>query len=172
MLKRKEKESVVEGLLESLKNAKSVVFADYKGLSAEDVTVLRKKLLAEKTTYGVYKKSLVQIALNKLKITADVKTNKGPLALAVSPEDEILPAKSVYEFAKKNENLKITGGILEGRFLSAEEMEGLAQLPGKEALIARAVGSIKAPISNFVGVLNGTLRGLVVVLKAVGEKKA
>jgi large subunit ribosomal protein L10 len=172
MLKRKEKEAVVENLLEVIKNAKSIVFADYKGLLAEDVASLRKKLFAEKTTYGVYKKSLVQIALNQLKIEADVKTHKGPLALASSQEEEVLPAKSVYEFSQKNENLKITGGILEGHYLSALEMESLAKLPSKEELIARAVGSIRAPISNFVGVLSGTLRSLVTVLKAVEEKKA
>ena len=172
MLRRKDKEQIVKKITDEFKQAKSVVFTDYKGLSANEVTELRKKLRAEDVSYQVVKKSLIQIALNNLKVTADIKNYEGPVAVAVSEKDEVMPAKLVAETAKKNENLKMVGGVLENKFLDEAEIKALSLLPGKDELIAKAVGSISAPVRNFVGVLGGVTRQLVYVLKAIEEKKA
>ena len=171
MLKRKDKELVVKKTAQDLAGAKSVVLTNYKGLTANKMRELRRKLQAEGASYEVLKKSLVQIAFDEVKIDADIKSRKGPLALAISKEDEIIPAKIVASFAKENESLKIVGGVLENNYLSKEEMIALAKLTSKEELIAQAIGSIKAPINNFAGVLGGIIRQLVYVLKAVEEQK-
>lgn len=174
MLKRKDKEKIVERLSTELEKAKLVVFADYKGVPSSSINALRKELRKENIKYEVLKKNLVQIALDNIKIKVDIGKHKGPLALAVSNDDEVLPAKIIRSFAQKEKEdvLKMVGGILEKEYLSEEAINALSKLPGKEELIAKAVGSIKAPLSNFVGVLGGTVRQLIYVLKAVGDKKA
>lgn len=114
----------------------------------------------------------MKIALDKSDFK-DVKLEKqsGPLAVAFGYEDEVAPAKLCWQFAKKNKALEITGGILEKDILTKEEIENLAKLPGKDELIAKVVGSIGAPISGFVNVLAGNLRGLVGVLGAIKDQK-
>ena len=174
MLKRKDKEKIVKRLEDELKKVKLVVFTDYKGVTASSINELRKELFKEDASYEVLKKNLIQIALDNAKVKADVKSYKRPLALAISSSDEVAPAKIIASFSKKQEEdvLKMIGGVLEGKYLSEEEINALAELPGKEELIAKAVGSIKAPINNLAGVLSGVTRQLVYVLKATAEKKA
>jgi large subunit ribosomal protein L10 len=172
MLTRKDKELTVKRVTDALKRAKSVVFTDYKGLTANEVRDLRKKLQNEQASYEIIKKSLVQLALNNSEIKGDVKSRKGPLALSISEQDEIAPARIIASFAKEKENLEIVGGVLENKYLSDKEMLALAKLPGKEGLIAQVVGSLKAPSSNLVGVLKGSLRQFIYILKAIEKKSA
>ncbi|MEA3273377.1 MAG: 50S ribosomal protein L10 [Patescibacteria group bacterium] len=172
MLKRKDKEQVVKKMSQNLAEAKSVVLTDYKGLTANGMRELRQKLQAEGASYEVFKKSLVQIAFDEAKINADIKSRKGPLALAISEEDEIAPVKIVASFAKENESLEIVGGVLENNYLSKEEMIALSKLSSKEELIAQAIGSMKAPVNNFTGILGGIIRQLIYALKAIEEQKA
>lgn len=171
MLKRKDKKLVVKKTVQDLTEAKSVVLTDYKGVTANEMRELRRKLQAEGASYEVFKKSLVQIAFNEVKIDADIKSRKGPLALAISQGDEVIPAKIIASFAKENENLEIVGGVLENSYLSKEKMIALSKLPSKEELIAQAIDSIKAPVNNFTGVLGGIIRQLVYVLKAIEKQK-
>jgi len=172
MLRRKDKEKIVKELTDEFKEAKSVIFANYKGVSVNDINDIRKKLRANEISYGVFKKSLVKIALKNAEIEGEIPDNKAPMALAVSKGDEVLPAKLLEELAKDFEALDLEGGILEKRVIDKTQVKDLAKIPGREELIAKALGSIKAPISNFVGVLSGVPRQLVTVLKAVEEKKA
>ncbi|MBU2025776.1 MAG: 50S ribosomal protein L10 [Patescibacteria group bacterium] len=172
MLRRKDKEKIVQNLTDSLEQAKSVVFSDYTGMSANEIKDLRRALKKNKVQYGVFKKTLIQLALDKIRIKANIRDYQGPVSLAISKDDEIAPAKIIDNAAKANENLKMIGGILENKYLGEEEIIALAKLPEKDQLIAKAIGSIKAPISNFVSVLTNTSRQLVLVLKAIQEKKA
>jgi len=96
---------------------------------------------------------------------------EGQIAVAVSSGDEVEASKIIAKMAKVNENLKISGGILGKKILSREEVMALSKLPSKEELLAKLVGTLNAPVSGFVNVLAGNLRGLVQVLKSISEVK-
>ncbi|HFC36123.1 MAG TPA: 50S ribosomal protein L10 [Candidatus Moranbacteria bacterium] len=171
MLTREKKEEIVKRLTEELKNSKVVVFTDYRGIKANDINKLKKDLKKEGTNLQVIKKNLIELSLQNAKINVSVKDMEGQMAIVVSREDEVSPAKILTKFAKENENLKILGGILGEKELSEKDVKALAKLLSKEELRAKIVGSLKSPISGFVNTLSGNLRGLINVLKAIEEKK-
>lgn len=168
---KNQKKEIVKDLAEKLESSKAVVFSDFKGLSVKDMTDLRKELRAEGVDFKVIKKTLADIALRDAGIDLSVKKLEGQIAVAVSQNNEVAAAKIIAKAAKANENLKILGGILGTKSLNHEEVMALSKLPSKEELLAKFVGTINTPISGFVNVLAGNLRGLVQVLKAVGEGK-
>lgn len=167
---KQQKEELVKSLAEKLKNSKAVVFSDFKGLTVKGLTDLRKELRSADIEIKVLKKTLINIALKDAGIDADTRKMEGQIAIAISSGDEVAAAKIIAKAAKANENLKIVGGILGIKELSADEVNALAKLPSKEEMLAKLVGTINAPVSGFVNVLAGNLRGLVQVLKAVSEK--
>lgn len=170
---KEKKAEVLKGLDDRFGRAKSVYFADFRGLTVKDLHTLRGKLRDQNVEYVVAKKTLMKIAAknsNLPEIPDDVM--QGPVGAAFSYEDEIAAVKAMHEFAKKAENLKILGGLVEGRYVNKAEAIQLAQLPSKTELLAKLVGSMKAPISGFHGVLHGVMRGFVGVVNAYQEKKA
>ena len=171
MQTKDQKKNIVKDLAEIIKNSKSVVFSDFKGLKVKDMTDLRRELRKEESDMKVVKKTLINLALKDAGIEMDTKNFEGQIAIAISEKDEVAIAKIISKFAKANENLKIVGGILGTKTLAKEEIAALAKLPSKEELLAKLVGTINAPVSGFVNVLAGNLRGLVTVLKAVADKK-
>ena len=172
MQTRLQKEELVKSLAQKLKDSKAVVFSDFKGLAVKDMTVLRNELREKGIDFKVLKKTLISIALKDAGIEMDLKKMEGQIAIAVSQGDEVEAAKIIAKMAKVNENLKIAGGILGKKILSTEEVMALSKLPSKDELLAKLVGTLNAPVSGFVNVLAGNLRGLVQVLKAVSESKA
>lgn len=171
MQTRQQKEQLVKDLADKLKNSKATVFSDFKGLSVKDLTNLRKELREKGVDFQVLKKTLITIALRDAGIKMDARELSGQIAVAVSAGDEVEAAKIIAKAAKANENLKIVGGLLGQNVLSDKEVVALSKLPSKEELLAKLVGTINAPVSGFVNVLAGNLRGLVQVLKAVSEAK-
>lgn len=169
---RQQKEKTVKELADGLKRAKSVVFTSFSGLSVADSRDLRNKLRNEQVEFEVSKKTLLKKALSgrELEISA-IDELKGNIGVAFGLADEVAPAKIIAAFNKAHDQLKIEGGILENKFLSREKIKELALLPSKLELLAKLVGTIKAPISGFVNVMAGNLRGLVNVLNAIKEKK-
>ncbi len=167
------KEEVLQMLDEKFGKAKSVYFADFRGMTVKDLHTLRGKLREHNVEYVVAKKTLMKIAAKNNKyaeIPDDVM--QGPVGAAFCYEDEVAAVKAMHEFAKKVENLKILGGLLEGKYMNKAEAIQLAQLPSKKELLAKLVGTMKAPISGFHGVLHGVMRGFVGVVNAYQEKKA
>jgi len=115
---------------------------------------------------------LLDVAFSKSKIDGiKIREIEGEIATVFGYEDEVAPAKILDEFKKSHESVELMGGVLEDRFIDAEKVKALAKLPSKPELYAKIVGSLNAPISGFVNVLAGNLRGLVTVLKAIGDKK-
>jgi len=171
MQTKAQKSEIVKALAAKLKASKAVVFSDFKGLKVKDMTSLRKELKGEGVEFGVFKKTLMNLALKEAGLEMDIKKLEGQIALAISSGDEVAAAKIIAKAAKANENLKIVGGILGVKELSTEEVNALAKLPSKEELLGRLVGTLNAPASGFVNVLAGNLRGLVNVLKAVADAK-
>lgn len=167
-----QKKVVVNEIQESLKGAKSIVLADYRGLTVEQDTELRKALRDAGLSYKVVKNTLTKIAVDKLGLSDLDPFLKGPTAMAYSNEDEILTAKVMSKYASKFEKLNIKAGIVEGKLVDVNGVKALADLPSREELIAKMLGGFNAPVTGFVNVLNANIRGLVVALNAIAEKKA
>lgn len=172
MLTRSQKEEVVKDLTEKIKASKSIVFADYSGVKTNDINELKSRLKKEGTNLRVIKKKLVDLSLKNAKIEVDIKSLSGQLAITISDNDEVAPARVLSKFAKENENLKILGGVLGVKGMSAKEVNDLAKLPSKEEMLAKLVGTLNAPLTGLVNVLSGNTRGLVTVLKAIADSKA
>lgn len=171
MLNKDQKKEIVKKLTEDIKDSRAVVFFDFKGFKVKDATLLRKELRKAEANFRVFKKTLLKIALQKAGIEMDAKKLDGHVAVAISKTDEVVPAKIIAAFAKKNENLKITGGLLNLKEMGIEEVVALAKLPSKEELLAKLVGTINAPVSGFVNVLAVNMRNLVQVLKVIGDSR-
>lgn len=170
-MNRTEKQQAVKSFSEKMQKAKACVFADYRGLTVSQMTVLRRKLHAAKSSINVVKNRLAKHALKDLSIQGLDEYLKGPTAVAYSEIDQIMPAKVLVEFAKDNEKLKLKAGFMDGKVLSIAMLKELASLPSREILLARFLGTLNAPATNFVGVLAAIPRQLVTVLNALKEKK-
>lgn len=170
-----QKQDILASLTEKVKKSKSVVFAGFNAFGVKDNEALRAKLRAEKGEYYVAKKTLLNRAFKDSNIEGlNARGFDGKIAAIFSYEDEVAPAKILGEFRKdkeKADKIFFLGGILENKLISKEQVEALSQLPSKQELYAKLVGSINAPVSGFVNVLAGNLRNLVGVLKAISEKK-
>jgi len=163
-LTKQQKQKALEDLKDKIAKQKAMVLIGISGLQVKDMSDLRRKLKADDGNLKVAKKTLIEKALKENKLDFNKNDYKEELALAFGFKDEILPAKSVYEFGETNPNLKILGGFFENKFLETEKVIELAQLPGKEELLARLVGSISSPISGLVNALNYNLKGLLRIL--------
>ena len=172
-----QKQEILRTLEVKIKKAKSIVFTEFNSLGVKDNEELRNSLREADSEYMVVKKTLLNLAFEKEEVeNLDVKSFEGKIAAVFGYKDEVAPAKIVDEFQGKSEEnkekVKLVAGILENKFLNTEEVTALAKLPSKEELYAKIVGSLNAPISGFVNVMAGNIRGLVNVLKAIEEKKA
>ena len=167
-----QKKDIVSDILGKLSNAKGVVFADYRGLTVEQDTELRRTLRKSGVSYSVVKNTLTRIAVNEMGLNALDPFLKGPTSIAYSEEDPVSAAKIMNEYAGKYEKLQLKVGVVEGKIIDAQGIKKLASLPSKEVLIAQVLGGLNAPITGFVNVLNANIRGLVVALNAISEKKA
>ncbi len=166
------KKQVVADLTEKIKNSKSVVFVDYKGLTAAEVTELRCAFRKANVEYKVLKNTLVRKAFNELGITDFDSDLNGPTAVAFG-SDETGAAKIVIEAAKKyTDKITAKSAYVDGSRVDVQGVKALAAMPSKEELIAKMLGSMQSPVTKFAGVLSATLRSVVLALNAVAEKKA
>ena len=148
------KKAVVESLSTKIKEASSVVFVDYKGITVAQDTDLRKQFRDAGVEYTVVKNTLTRFAAKENGYDFDELLN-GTTAMACTTGDPISPARIVCEFAKKNKlPLAIKGGIVEGSVLSADQLSGFGELPSKNALVASVLGTFLAPISSLAFVLD------------------
>jgi large subunit ribosomal protein L10 len=166
-----EKEAVVEGIKEKLGKAQSVVLLDYRGLTVEEVTALRDQMRQAGIEYRVLKNTMMTRAADELGIKGAEELFKGPTAAAFGYKDPAAPAKILVDFIKKAKKTEIKGGMLEGKVVGTDQIKYLAELPSKEVLVAKLLGTLNAPITNFVGVLAGVPRALVCALSAIQEQK-
>jgi large subunit ribosomal protein L10 len=171
MSAREEKVQVVAELKERLSNSSSAIFVDYRGLTVEEATQLRKQLREAGVIYKVYKNTLIEIAARQLDMEGITPYLAGPTAIAFGVEDPVTPAKLLSESMNSLKKMEFKVGIVEGKIVDVEAIESLAKLPSKQELIAKMLGSINAPIANLVGVLSGPMRAFVYTLNAIKEKK-
>ena len=147
------KKVVVENLTGKIKEATSVVFVDYKGITVAQDTALRKQFREAEVEYGVVKNTLTRFAAKDAGYDFSEVLN-GTTAMASTTGDPIAPARIVCEFAKANKILEIKGGLIEGKVLSVDELKSFGDLPSKDALIAQVLGTFLAPISSLAVVLD------------------
>ncbi len=168
-----QKKQIVADLAEKMKTASSGVLVDYKGINVEDDTKLRAEMRKNNVEYAVIKNSLIRFAGKEVGFDAFDEVLHGTTAVAISMTDPVAPAKIISEYAKKDEKIfNIKAGFVDGKVIGVDEVKNLAELPSREVLIAKMLGSMQSPIAGFVNVLNGNLRGLAVALNAIAEQKA
>lgn len=159
---KEKKQDIVAKVADALKDAVSVVFVNFKGLSVADTSAMRKELKKDGVGYFVAKKSLVKRVLAENGYEGDMPDMAGELALAWSTTDATAAARGIYEAGKKHkESLNIRGGIFENRFLDAMGMNAIATIPPVPVLRGM-----------FVNVLNSPIQGFVIALDQIREKKA
>lgn len=167
---RQQKEQDLAELIDRIKSAKSAVLTDYSGTTVKNIDAFRRALSKEGVQSKVYKVSLLKKAYEANNIDASSLDNKLPVILSTSVEDEVAPARIIKSISKDVSTIKILSGVLDGQFAGQEQVMALADLPSKDQLRARLVGTINAPVSGFVNVLAGNIRGLINVLNAVAQK--
>lgn len=168
---RTEKAGLVEQLHAELAQTQAVFVTDYMGLTVEEITQLRGSLKGVGGKYQVVKNTLLRRASEGTSATGLDPLLEGPTAIAMAFKDPVSLAKALVDFAKKNEKLEIQGGVLGAQVLSLQDIKDLATMPSREVLLARALGSMNAPATNFVGVLAATVRQLLYALKAIEAQK-
>ena len=151
---RQLKEAKVVEIKEKLEKAQSVILASYQGLTVEEDTTLRKSLRSEGVEYKVYKNSLVILAAKELGIEGIEEYLEGPVSIAFGYEDATAPARILFDFAKTHKKLELKAGIVDSVIYNKEQVEKLATIPSKEVLIAKLLGSFKAPLSSFAYLIN------------------
>ncbi len=170
------KEKKVQVITERLKDAKSIVVIDYKGINIEEVNQLRDRMRKADVDYFVSKNTFIKIALNDLGVEDLNDKLEGPTAIAISKVDEVSPARELALFKKEvmadKEFPTFKAGYIDGKLVDIETLEKYAKLPSKEVLLTKILYGFNAPITNFVGVLNGIVRQVVTVVDAIAKKQA
>lgn len=168
---RPEKAAKVAELKELLTNSKCTILVDFCGLTVAQDTDFRRKMREAGVHYNVVKNTLLRIAAVEAGIEGLESSLEKNTAIAVAPEDPVAVAKIICDFAKENKALKIKVGVLDGKVINADDIKALAALPPREVLVAKILGSMNAPITGFVNVLQGTIRNVVYALDAVRKQK-
>lgn len=156
---RQEKEQQVAEIAQKLRDSKTTIITDYRGLDVAEVTELRKTLREAGIEYKVLKNTLVRRATAETNLSDADEFLKGPTAIAFGYDDVVAPAKILVDFAKKHNNLEIKAGVLEGRLVTDEEVKALAALPSREGLLSMLLSVLQAPMRNMA-----------LAVKAVAEK--
>ena len=168
---RPEKAAKVAEIKELLTSSKCTVLVDFCGLTVAQDTALRRKMREAGVTYIVVKNTLLRIAAQEAGIEGLEPVLEKNTAIAVAPEDPVAVAKIICDFAKENKALVVKAGVLDGKVIDDAAIKALAELPPKEVLVAKMLGSMNAPISGFVNVLQGTIRKVVYALDDIREQK-
>ena len=154
MAKIELKQPVVQEISENIKDAQSIVLVDYRGLTVEQDTRLRKELREAGITYKVYKNTMMNFAFKGTDCEPLLPYLEGPSAVAISTTDATAPARIICKFAKDASKLEVKGGIVEGIAYDAKGIAEIAKIPSREELLSKLLGSIQSPVSNFARVLN------------------
>jgi large subunit ribosomal protein L10 len=153
-----EKEQAVRDLSEQLKGARGVYLADFTGMSVEKASLLRRRCRESHVRFKVVKNTLLKRAMSANGVEALNEFMEGPTGVAYSTMDEVVPAKVLADFAKEFETLRIKAAIVEGKVLDAKEVKQLASLPGRDALLGMLLATMIAPLTQFLGAVDATLR--------------
>nr|MDD6336484.1 50S ribosomal protein L10 [bacterium] len=167
----RQKQETVEQIVTWMKEASSVVIVDYRGLTVAEVTALRAQFRQNGVVYRVLKNTLIKRAADQLGIEGLDECLNGPTAVAFGMEDPAAAAKIIRDFTAKAKKMEVKAGIVGTQVIDAKGVSALADLPSKDVLVAKLLGTLNMPISGLVGVLSGPARALVCALEAVRKQK-
>jgi large subunit ribosomal protein L10 len=171
-LKREEKEDLVADMAGRLQRTQAAYLVDYQGLTVEIMSALRKELRKNKAELQVVKNRLLKLACKDTGTAIMKEHFVGPCALAISYDDAVAPAKVLVEHEKKYEHLKLKAGQIGGKLLGLEDIRRVANLPGREVLLAQALSAMQAVPGSLVRVLHAVMADFLNVLKAIESKKS
>ena len=154
MAKVELKKPVIDEISEVVKDAQGLVLVDYRGLTVEQDTALRRQLREAGITYKVYKNTMMNFAFKGTDLEALAPHLEGPSAIAVSKEDATAPARVIVKFAKEAPKLELKAGVVEGVYYDAKGIGEIAKIPGREELLSRLLGSLQSPVANLARVLD------------------
>lgn len=154
MAKIELKQPVVQEISDHIKDAQSVVLVDYRGLTVDEDTQLRKQLREAGVVYKVYKNTLMNFAFKGTDFESMCGMLEGPSAIAISKSDATAPARILAKFSKTAPALELKAGVVEGTFYDSDGIKVIASIPSREELLSKFLGSIQSPITNFARVLN------------------
>jgi large subunit ribosomal protein L10 len=166
------KTKAIGELKESLGKAGDFIFTDYRGLTVEQITALRKQLRTKEVKYKVIKNNFARIAFEQLSMPDVSSYLVGPTAVAITPKDANEVAKILYEFTKEAPVLQIKGSLVNGSVYNAVQTEAFSKLPGRLELISMLMSVMNAPARNLAAALNDIPSRLVRTIKAIADKKA
>ncbi|MBE5941553.1 MAG: 50S ribosomal protein L10 [Lachnospiraceae bacterium] len=153
MAKIELKQPIVEEIKANLDGAQTAVIVDYRGLTVEQDTRLRKEMREAGVIYKVYKNTMVRFAIDGTEFEALKDDLEGPNAIAISKDDATAPARILAKFAKDAPALEIKSGIVEGTYYDANGIKAISSIPSREELLSKLLGSLQSPIANFARVL-------------------
>ncbi len=165
------KSEKIDAIKSKVEKAQVAVITEYKGYTVEEITKLRRALQKEGGDYMVTKNTLTKVAIKGTEYEAMADLMKGPIAIAFGYEDQVSPAKIVSNFIKTSKKGEILGAVLDGNLLSADEAKALANLPSKEELYAKMLGSINSPATGITLGINAVMASLTRAMAAVRDQK-
>ena len=172
-MKRSEKEQIIAEVTEKIQRAKGMYFADFTGITVEEVNDLRREFRKANIDYRVVKNTLVRKALKSVTgYDSVIDKIVAPTSIAFGYDDPVAPAKIMKKFREKNEKLKVKICIVEKQVFEGGQLDQIAKLPSRSEVIAGILGSIQSPISGVVGAIGAVMRDLVNVIDAIEKKKA
>jgi large subunit ribosomal protein L10 len=175
-MNRTEKTELAQTLKDKFSKAQVAIFADYKGLTATQADDLRRLLRATETEVKVLKNNIARLVTKGGEMGDQAKSLMdevvGPTLVAFAFGDPAAAAKVIHKFSKDNEALRLKDSLMGQKRIAATGIEELASLPSREVMLAKLLGTLNAPVTNFVGVLAAVPRSLVTVLSAIEKKKA
>ena len=151
------KKKAVEEIKGKFDGAKSAILVNYRGLNVEETTELRKNFREAGVLYKVYKNNLVKLAIKGTEFEQLTQDLTGPNAIAFGYDDPVTPAKIVKVFSKSHKSIELKTGIVEGTYYGQEKIIEIAEIPSREELLAKLLGSFQAPMSNFVYLLSNII---------------
>ena len=154
MAKVEQKQPIIKEISDYLNGATSAVLVNYRGLTVDQDTKLRKQLREAGIVYKVYKNTMINFAVKDTEFAELAQLLEGPTAIAISKDDATAPARLIAQFAKTAPVLEMKAGVVEGTFYGAEEIQAIAEIPSREVLLSRLFGSMQSPIANLARVLN------------------
>ncbi len=165
------KEDKISQMKEKVDKAQVAIVTEYKGLSVEEITNLRRALQKEGGDYMVTKNTLAKLAIKGTPYEVLAETLKGPIAIAFGFDDQVAPAKALSKFIKDTKKGEIIAAAMDGRLMSAAEAKALATLPSKEEIYAKMLGCINSPASGIANSVNAVMSSLVRAVAAVRDQK-
>jgi large subunit ribosomal protein L10 len=170
-LNKEQKQLAIAGLKEKFSAAKGAVLTDYKGLTVAEMSELRDTLRGASIEYKVVKNTLARLASEETPLAVARESFSGPVGVALGYDDAVAVAKAVLEFAKKNDKLKVTSGVIEGELCPAERLKDIAKLPSREGLLSMMAGGFQAPAGQMARLLYATVARMGFALGALREKR-